>query len=192
MASLPLGRSFKAGPAHDGPPRARSGRCARATGPRQARTRRAANGDARRTAQGPTGGDGPAAVAGAALPAIPVDWHRSTMAHLCAMYPFHADRGFGEAGVYFGINVTAGLDGFYSTRSSSTTPGCIENPNMMVTGTIGSAKSGTVKAMHEADPGPCTRTGSSPCWTPRASTRALAEWLGIPVVKLQPGRPSTS
>ena len=33
---------------------------------------------------------------------IPVEWHRSTMAHLCSMYPFQADRGFGEAGIYFG------------------------------------------------------------------------------------------
>ena len=41
------------------------------------------------------------------------DWTRSTMAHLCSAYPFHADQGFGSAGVYVGVNVTGGMSGFY-------------------------------------------------------------------------------
>ncbi len=32
-------------------------------------------------------------------PGLPVEWQRSTMAHLCSVYPFHADAGFGERGV---------------------------------------------------------------------------------------------
>ena len=64
--------------------------------------------------------------------AIPVEWHRSTMAHLCSVYPFQADRGFGVRGVYIGTNVTAGLDGFYFDPFEFYTAGLVENPNMIV------------------------------------------------------------
>lgn len=30
---------------------------------------------------------------------VPTEWQRTTMAHLCSVYPFHADTGFGERGV---------------------------------------------------------------------------------------------
>ncbi len=46
-------------------------------------------------------------------PGVPVEWQRSTMAHLCSVYPFHADVGFGHRGVLLGTNVTAGMSGFY-------------------------------------------------------------------------------
>ena len=36
---------------------------------------------------------------------LPVEWQRTTMAHLCSVYPFHADTGFGERGVLMGANV---------------------------------------------------------------------------------------
>ena len=117
---------------------------------------------------------------------IPVDWHRSTMAHLCAMYPFHADRSFGEAGVYYGVNVTAGLDGFYYDPFEYYSAGLVENPNVLVCGTIGSAKSGTVKA--------CVKRSRAvypdrfyAVLDPKGEYTPLADWLGIPVVKLRPG-----
>jgi type IV secretory pathway VirB4 component len=117
---------------------------------------------------------------------IPVDWHRSTMAHLCSMYPFHADRGFGDAGIYFGTNITAGLDGFYYDPFAFYDAGLVENPNIIVTGTIGSAKSGTVKALIKR----CRAVYPDrfiAVLDPKGEYTALAEWLGLPVVKLQPG-----
>ena len=91
----------------------------------------------------------PSVVAAPAAPgsAVPVDWHRSTMAHLCSMYPFHADRGFGEAGVYFGHQRHRRARRLLLRPVRVLRRRLVENPNMIVTGTIGSAKSGTVKAL---------------------------------------------
>ena len=117
-----------------------------------------------------------------------MDWHRSTMAHLCAMYPFHADRGFGEAGIYFGANVTAGLDGFYFDPFEFYAAGLVENPNMMVCGTIGSAKSGTVKALRQALPGrlpgPLRRRAG-----PQGRVHAAGRVARHPGRQAAPGRP---
>lgn len=130
--------------------------------------------------------DRPSLLGQAAGRAIPVEWHRSTMAHLCSMYPFQADRGFGEAGVYFGPNITAGLDGFFYDPFEFYNAGLVENPNIKVCGTIGSAKSGTVKAMIKR-----TRAVYPDRFIavldPKGEYTPLAEWLSIPVVKLQPG-----
>src|SRR5262245_24022874 len=46
-------------------------------------------------------------------PGVPVEWARQTMAHLCSVYPFHADAGFGTRGVLLGANVTGGFAGFF-------------------------------------------------------------------------------
>ena len=116
---------------------------------------------------------------------IPVDWHRSTMAHLCSMYPFHADRGFGEAGVYIGTNVTAGLDGFYYDPFDFYGEH-IFNPNMIVTGAVGSGKSAHIKAIIKRNRA-VNPDRFIAVLDPKAEYVALAEWLGIPVIKLQPG-----
>ena len=97
-----VGPLVQAGPAHDRPSPPAPAAAAQRRGPTRPPRRRA-----RRTAPSATGRTRPAdrerpPLLGARHgPAIPVDWHRSTMAHLCSMYPFHADRGFGEAGVYY-------------------------------------------------------------------------------------------
>ena len=44
---------------------------------------------------------------------MPVDWSRSTLAHLRSVYPFHTAAGFGERGVLLGSDVTGGFRGFY-------------------------------------------------------------------------------
>ena len=141
---------------------------------------------AQRVAKRPSGGDRPSVFRRGAGSTVPVDWHRSTMAHLCSMYPFHADRGFGEAGVYFGTNVTAGLDGFYFDPFEFYDAGMVENPNMIVTGTIGSAKSGTVKALIKRSRAVYPDRFVA-VLDPKGEYLRLADWLGIPVVKLQPG-----
>ena len=108
------------------------------------------------------------------------------MAHLRSLYPFHADRGFGDAGVYLGTNVTAGLDGFFYDPFEFYDAKLVENPNIIVCGTIGSAKSGTVKALIKR-----CRAVYPDRFTavidPKGEYTALAEWLGIPVIKLHPG-----
>ena len=154
VASLPLGRSFKASrrmigqrrpcrrcgpPMSPGEPHATTReRCATTSAGAPRNVRSTPNG--RRCWH-------------AGAETIPVDWHRSTMAHLCAMYPFHADRSFGEAGVYFGINVTAGLDGFYYDPFEYYSAGLVENPNMMVVRHHRVGQVGHSQGVRQAQPG---------------------------------------
>ena len=69
------------------------------------------------------------------------------MAHLCSVYPFHADASFGERGVLMGANVTAGMAGFYFDPFEFYAQGHLTNPNMIVMGSVGFGKSATVKAL---------------------------------------------
>ena len=79
-------------------------------------------------------------------PGLRVDRHRATMAHLASVYPFHVDDSIGEAGPYIGVNVTGGMGGFYFDPFELYTTGVLTNPNVIVTGDIGSGKSALVKA----------------------------------------------
>lgn len=108
------------------------------------------------------------------------------MAHLCSVYPFQADRSFGDRGVYIGTNVTAGLDGFYFDPFDFYSAGLVENPNIMVTGTIGSAKSGTVKALIKRGRAVYPDRFVA-VMDPKGEYVTLAGWLGLPVIKLRPG-----
>jgi Cdc6-like AAA superfamily ATPase len=78
---------------------------------------------------------------------VPVDWQRSTMAHLCSVYPFHADAGFGDRGALMGADITGGLSGFYFDPFEFYNAGRLSNPNMIVMGSVGFGKSATVKAL---------------------------------------------
>ena len=69
------------------------------------------------------------------------------MAHLCSVYPFHADTGFGERGVLMGANVTGGMSGFFFDPFEFYAQRHLTNPNMIVMGSVGFGKSATVKAL---------------------------------------------
>ena len=96
-SAAPSGRELAVTRHRDAPPAAPIGR---RPPPRQATT--VASRDAPRAAS-----DRPSELGGG--PGVPVEWQRSTMAHLCSVYPFHADAGFGERGVLIGANVTGGI-----------------------------------------------------------------------------------
>ncbi len=71
--------------------------------------------------------------------------HRATTAHLQAVYPFVAEAGLGERGVYIGRDLFGGTftyDAWELYRS-----GVLTNPNMVVLGQIGRGKSSFVKAL---------------------------------------------
>ena len=80
------------------------------------------------------------------VPQLRVDWHRSTMAHLSSLYPFHADQGFGSRGPYIGVNITGGMGGFWFDPFELYGTGLLTNPNCIVIGEVGAGKSATVKA----------------------------------------------
>ena len=69
------------------------------------------------------------------------------MAHLCSVYPFHADAGFGERGVLMGANVTGGMSAFFFDPFEFYAQRHLTNPNMIVMGSVGFGKSATVKAL---------------------------------------------
>ena len=70
--------------------------------------------------------------------------HRATTAHLQALYPFVAEGGLGDRGVYIGRNLFGG--GFVYDPWELYRTGAVTNPNMLVLGQIGRGKSSFVKA----------------------------------------------
>jgi hypothetical protein len=70
--------------------------------------------------------------------------HRATTAHLQALYPAVAECGLGAPGAYIGQNLLGGS--FVYDPFELYARGLVSSPNMLVTGQIGSGKSGLVKS----------------------------------------------
>ena len=108
--------------------------------------------------------------------------HRATSAVLQAVYPFVAEGGLGGRGVYVGRDLYGGsfaYDPFalYEQRA-------LTNPNMLVIGEVGSAKSSLVKCyLHRQ-----ALFGRIP-WIsdPKGEYGPLAEALGVEPIALRPG-----
>jgi type IV secretory pathway VirB4 component len=115
-----------------------------------------------------------------------VDWHRSTMAHLRSVYPFHADAGFGDRGPYMGVSVTGGMGAFHYDPFELYGP-VLTNPNVIVIGEVGSGKSSTVKAFIARSLAVYGRRRFVAILDPKGEYTPLATSLGLPVVKLHPG-----
>ena len=120
-------------------------------------------------------------------PQLHIDWHRATMAHLCSVYPFHADEGFGERGPYMGVNVTGGMSGFYFDPFELYHTNTLTNPNCIVIGEVGSGKSSTVKAFLRRSLAVYGRRRFIAVLDPKGEYRPLADALDIPVIRLHPG-----
>ncbi|HEX3542762.1 MAG TPA: hypothetical protein VHT75_20200, partial [Acidimicrobiales bacterium] len=71
--------------------------------------------------------------------------HRATTAHLQAAYPFVAEGGLGDRGVYIGRDLFGGA--FTYDAWELYAAGALTNPNMVVLGQIGRGKSSFVKAL---------------------------------------------
>lgn len=115
-----------------------------------------------------------------------VDWHRSTMAHLRSVYPFHADSGLGHRGPYMGVSVTAGMSAFHYDPFELYGP-VLTNPNVIVIGEVGSGKSSTVKAYLSRTLAIYGHRRFIAILDPKGEYLPLAQALGLPVVKLHPG-----
>jgi type IV secretory pathway VirB4 component len=120
-------------------------------------------------------------------PGLPVDWQRSTMAHLCSAYPFHADASFGDRGALLGTNVTGGLSGFFFDPFEFYNAGLLSNPNMIVMGSVGFGKSATVKAFVRRLRAVYGSERYLAIIDPKGEYGALAADLGLATVKLYPG-----
>ena len=118
-------------------------------------------------------------------PRLRLPRHRSTTAHLCSAYPFHAEAGLGEGGVYLGTNVLSGGGGFAFDPFEAYRSGIVTNPNMLLAGEPGVGKSATAKVFIYRSVGVFGR------WVaiadPKGEYVPLAEALGLSVIKLHPG-----
>ena len=120
-------------------------------------------------------------------PGLPLEWQRTTMAHLCSVYPFHSDVGFGDRGVLMGANVTGGMSGFFFDPFEFYAQRHLANPNMIVMGSVGFGKSATVKALVrrlKAVYGPDRYLAII---DPKGEYGPVADDLGLTVVKPHPG-----
>jgi type IV secretory pathway VirB4 component len=118
---------------------------------------------------------------------VAVEWQRNTMAHLCSVFPFHADTGFGDRGVLLGANVTGGMSGFYFDPFEFYAQRHLTNPNMIVMGSVGFGKSATVKALVRRLKAVYGADRYLAIVDPKGEYRALAEDLGLSVIKPYPG-----
>ena len=139
-----------------------------------------------------TGPDSPSARAAArpglwsAAPGLRVDWHRSTMANLRSVYPFHADAGLGHRGPYMGVSVSGGMGAFHFDPFELYGT-VLTNPNVIVMGEVGSGKSSTVKAFLARSVAVYGDRRFVAVLDPKGEYTPIAETLGVPVVKLHPG-----
>ena len=109
------------------------------------------------------------------------------MAHLCSVYPFHADTGFGARGVLMGANVTGGMSGFYFDPFEFYSQRHLTNPNMIVMGSVGFGKSATVKALVRRLKAVYGADRYLAIVDPKGEYGAVAADLGLTVVKPFPG-----
>jgi type IV secretory pathway VirB4 component len=119
-------------------------------------------------------------------PGLRVDRHRSTLAHLRSLYPFQADESFGHRGPYMGVNITAGMDGFFFDPFELYGT-ILTNPNLLVIGDVGSGKSAFVKAFLRRSLAVYGHHRFLALLDPKDEYRAFGDAHGIPIVKLHPG-----
>ena len=116
-----------------------------------------------------------------------IERHRATMAHLASVYPFHVDATVSDAGPYLGVNVTGGMGGFYFDPFELYGSGVLTNPNVIVTGDIGSGKSATVKAFLRRSLAVYGTRRFVAILDPKGEYLPFALRHGLAVVKLRPG-----
>jgi type IV secretory pathway VirB4 component len=111
------------------------------------------------------------------------------MAHLASVYPCHTDTGFGERGPYVGVNVTGGGSGFFFDPFELYQSGHLTNPNVVVTGDIGSGKSALVKAFLGRELAVYGPRRMVTILDPKGEYRPFAARHGLAVIQLHPGGP---
>lgn len=122
-------------------------------------------------------------------PSLRLTFHRGTTAHLGSVYPFSVQAAFGYRGPYVGLDLLAGGAEFCFDPFEAYGEGRITNPNVWIMGEPGHGKSALVKCL-------LWRTAALyggehrrfvAIADPKGEYLALAERLGLTVVRLAPG-----
>jgi type IV secretory pathway VirB4 component len=126
-------------------------------------------------------------------PGLRLAYHRGTTAHVASIYPFSVQAPFGHRGAVVGLDLLAGRALFCWDPFEAYATGAATNPNVWVLGEPGNGKSALVKCLlwrMAAIYG----TGTTGRWIaivdPKGEYAALAEPLGLSVVRLSPGGPT--
>lgn len=108
--------------------------------------------------------------------------HRATTAHLQALYPFVAEVGLGDRGVYIGRDLFGGA--FVYDAWELYGAGVLTNPNMVVLGQIGRGKSSFVKSLVWRQ-----QVFGRQAWVvdPKGEYGPLAEAAGATSLRIGPG-----
>lgn len=114
------------------------------------------------------------------------EWHRATTRHGASLYPFQLEEGFGTNGVYVGVNVSAGMNGFFFDQFELY-PRWVTSPNMIVMGDVGQGKSALVKTFARRQRAVYGHDRFLAILDPKGEYGALAHALDLPVLRLYPG-----
>ena len=123
-------------------------------------------------------------------PSLRLRYHRGTTAHVSSIYPFSVQGSLGHRGTYIGLDLLAGCSEFCWDPFEAYATGLVTNPNGWILGEPGNGKSALVKTLLWRQ---AAVYGSGPNgrWTaivdPKGEYTALAEALGLTVVRLSPG-----
>jgi hypothetical protein len=127
-------------------------------------------------------------------PSLRLPYHRGTTAHVSSVYPFSVQGSLGHRGTYIGLDLLAGGGEFCWDPFEAYASGLVTNPNGWILGEPGNGKSALVKCLLWRQAA-VYGFGSNGRWTaivdPKGEYAALAEVLGLTVVRLSPGGPVT-
>ena len=123
-------------------------------------------------------------------PRLRTRWHSGTTAHLCSLYPFSVQATFGWRGPYVGLDLLAGGAEFCWDPFEAYSTGQVTNPNCWILGEPGNGKSALVKTLlwrMAAIYGTGADGRFVAIADPKGEYVALAEALGLTIVRLSPG-----
>ena len=112
--------------------------------------------------------------------------HRGTTANLCSLYPWHTGPGPTDRGPYLGVNVAAGGSGWFYDPFELY-PALLTDSNMLIAGRPGQGKSAAVKTFLYREIGVYGRRRFIAINDPKGEYGPLADALGMPIIKLDPG-----
>lgn len=114
--------------------------------------------------------------------AVFVPPHRTTTAHLQSVYPMMFSPGLGSRGTYIGRELLGGSFCFDPWELYA--QGLLTNPNMLIIGQVGRGKSSLVKSLLVRQQVFGHRAA---VLDPKGEYQGLADALGAPVIKIEPG-----